>query len=332
MVYASETPSADYGNQSKYASPGASGSGENAQELKRLDELVTILSAHVLDERARILDIGCARGGLLQALRRAGFVNAEGIDPSRGCVEACRVKRLIAHQADFTDLNSMKNKWDCIILSHVLEHVEDVKGALESIHEALAPEGILYVETPNALRYSANVPFMETNREHINHFDLGHLMKVIDEMGFSVESCGRRDFVRFQTPIPSIYVIASRTGDCLSASVSRYLEDSEEELIKLERSLREDLEEVKEIVLWGFGEFAQTLLRTKILQQIKIIQIIDSDKGKHGDRVGGLIVESPEGLSDGLPILIGSIVNRENILRDIQKMKLKNRVIMIGES
>ena len=61
---------------------------------------------------------------------------------------------------------------DCIIPSHVLEHVEDVRGATDWVQNSLAGGGLsVYIEVPDASRYQEfDIPFLDFNSEHINHF------------------------------------------------------------------------------------------------------------------------------------------------------------------
>ena len=57
-----------------------------------------------------------------------------------------------AHQGSLF-LPFKENAYDCVILSHTLEHVQDVRGALLWIEKRLKPNGIVYIETPDAARY-----------------------------------------------------------------------------------------------------------------------------------------------------------------------------------
>jgi 2-polyprenyl-3-methyl-5-hydroxy-6-metoxy-1,4-benzoquinol methylase len=334
MIYASVSPVADYAAHSKYAVDGASGSGESEQERERLDELVRIVGPHLPLYNVSILDIGCARGGLMEAFERGGYSNVVGIDPSQDCVVACRSKSLGVSCGDVYHLYA---QWDCITLSHVLEHLWDVPAALASISRALAPSGILYVETPNAQRYpddAASTPYLAINREHVNHFSLNHLCAAVSASGLQVIAAGERNFLHFSTSIPSIYVIARKAARTFGQSVRDYLEQSAAALDAIDLRLQSRLPLGSPVILYGYGEFAQTLLRTRALREAMIVQVVDRDPGKLGQRVrSGLTVEPPSTLrrNDTLdfPILIASIVNLPSILADICAMRITNEIITI---
>ena len=45
-------------------------------------------------------------------------------------------------------------RFDVITLCHVLEHLSDVGGAITAIDRLLEPDGVVYVEVPDAARYA----------------------------------------------------------------------------------------------------------------------------------------------------------------------------------
>ncbi len=323
MVYADRSPEIDYANESKYAIPGATGEGESEQEQRRLDELVGIIRPNLKTD-SKIMDVGCARGGLLQALRRAGLVKVVGLDPSIECVTACLNKGVFADHGNLSTMDSfaIKGVWDCIILSHVLEHLWDVPAALRTIERALAPNGIAYIEVPDALKYEARIPFLEVNREHVNHFSLTHLIRAITNAGLDIDSAGNRYFVHFSTPIPSVYVIARKPVKSLSASIGTFLYNSQLILDEMDHQLQRVIKPGEEIIVYGNGEFAQSLMKTRAIGRARIRQILDRNPKKG---------ENPKQCLPTFPIVIASVVNRESIQSDITRLGLLNPVITVGE-
>ena len=98
------------------------------------------------------LDIGCGRGEWLLELQRSGVV-AAGIDLNPAMVEAARAQGLsvtlgeaVAHLRD-REGGSLGG----VSCFHVVEHMEfsHVLRFFEAAHHALAPGGVLAVETPN---------------------------------------------------------------------------------------------------------------------------------------------------------------------------------------
>lgn len=87
FVYADTTASqqdydAFYARLSKYEdSKTSTGGGSSPEDAQRLQETAACLAEALPDRNARLLDIGCANGGLLGALRKLGYTNLVGMDP-----------------------------------------------------------------------------------------------------------------------------------------------------------------------------------------------------------------------------------------------------------
>lgn len=98
---------------------------------------------------ARLVEIGCAGGALLDDLSRAGFTAVEGIDASARAVEACRGRGLAQVRratAEATGLPAASADW--IIASDVLEHCPEEAAALREWRRVLRPGGGLWVGVP----------------------------------------------------------------------------------------------------------------------------------------------------------------------------------------
>lgn len=103
-----------------------------------------------LPRGARVLEVGSGLGYLTYALRSAGY-DACGVDLSAEAVEAAtrsfgphyRVEDALA------PTNPNEEPWDAVVLTEVLEHLDDPSGFLAGLRPRLKPNGILVVTTPN---------------------------------------------------------------------------------------------------------------------------------------------------------------------------------------
>jgi SAM-dependent methyltransferase len=184
-----------YSKFSQYDHPANStGSGESAEDPLRLEGTVGILEEFLPSRDVRILDIGCGSGSLLAALGRRGFRHLTGVDPSPVCTRLAREKTGEAFQARLTNLPPEIGSFDCVILSHVLEHVLEVAQAIDAVRAVLRPGAVLYLEVPDAVRYADYVyaPFQDFNTEHLNHFSGNALDNVMALQGFSPIGGGER--------------------------------------------------------------------------------------------------------------------------------------------
>ncbi len=75
-----------YREMSKYEHLDRAG-GPSEFETRQFPALAHLFQQHIFTPESRILEIGCANGGLLNALKQAGYQNILGIDPSPVCAK-----------------------------------------------------------------------------------------------------------------------------------------------------------------------------------------------------------------------------------------------------
>lgn len=102
----------------------------------------------------RVLDIGCGRGFYLQALANYRFIKSiVGLESNLEYIgkasQFFKNKKIKIKQGSVYQLPFANNSFDFIILSEVLEHLEDEKLALKEIHRVLKKNGQLVVTVPN---------------------------------------------------------------------------------------------------------------------------------------------------------------------------------------
>jgi SAM-dependent methyltransferase len=112
------------------------------------DNIQKVFSGHPRRE-IRVLDIGCGNGSQLAIpLANLGY-QVTGVDPHRASIESGRVlasnvKFLHGAVGDFA-----LSRFDCVILSEVLEHLEAPEVLLAAAITYLDKSGILIVTVPN---------------------------------------------------------------------------------------------------------------------------------------------------------------------------------------
>jgi 2-polyprenyl-3-methyl-5-hydroxy-6-metoxy-1,4-benzoquinol methylase len=103
---------------------------------------------------ARVLDVGCGRGGLVYWLEQRGYHNAEGVDVSPEQVAtAHRLGIGNVREANLTEyLGQHRGVYDALVLRDVVEHFtrEQIVQVLELCREATRPGGVVIVQVPNA--------------------------------------------------------------------------------------------------------------------------------------------------------------------------------------
>jgi 2-polyprenyl-6-hydroxyphenyl methylase/3-demethylubiquinone-9 3-methyltransferase len=134
-------------------------------------------------EGKRALDVGCGAGLLTEPLRRLGAI-ATGIDASPEVIAVAREHshkmglEIDYHAGDVQDLDG---QFDLITAMEVIEHVADPAVFIEALARRLAPDGLLFLSTPNATGWSK-------------------LLMITISEGFGMIPRGTHDFHKFITP------------------------------------------------------------------------------------------------------------------------------------
>lgn len=107
-------------------------------------DVITMLAELSIDRGARILDVGCGSGELLDRLSRVGFTELSGIDPliPADGVTARGVPLLKR------DLSGVTGEFDLLMFNHSLEHMLEPVATLAGARALLAPGGICLVRVP----------------------------------------------------------------------------------------------------------------------------------------------------------------------------------------
>lgn len=102
--------------------------------------------------KLRVLEIGCAEGGLLDVFNSIG-IETTGIELSKERIEIAHSKnpQLKIDQGDITDITlhgRIGKVFDLIIMREVIEHVYNKSAAFENLNNFLKPGGYLFVSFP----------------------------------------------------------------------------------------------------------------------------------------------------------------------------------------
>jgi SAM-dependent methyltransferase len=141
-----------------------------------------------LKGKPRVLDLGCGRGEALQILSE-NRVECYGIDASAEMIRICRDKGLEAKEADILEeLASLPpGSLGGIVSFHVIEHLpaETLSRLVHLAWRALAPGGVLVLETPNPLALVVGARNFWLDPTHLRPVHPDGLNLLFRQAGFS---------------------------------------------------------------------------------------------------------------------------------------------------
>lgn len=321
------------------------GGKESESDQGRFCDIANSLSGAIPTRGARILELGCATGGLLARLRDIGFPNVQGLDPSRGCAKAAwELYRIPVFASSLFNVPAEPGSYDFIILVGVLEHVEDLQLAVQKVRELLANGGRVYAEVPDGSRLAGrpDAPFQEFSTEHINFFSTTSLTNLFELNGFRMVNTGKP--VRQQnenTTCPAAYGIYERVDghrgllkrdEETEPGLVRYIEESQADDSRI-RKIIDEKAKGKEILVWGTGSHTQRLIAAGAFDGVTIRAFIDSNPKYQGRSLQGVRIVKPTDIAGSIePILISSRGFQREIYDQIRgDLALKNDVILLYE-
>lgn len=268
---------------------------------------------------ANILEIGCATGELAAMVRKTiqpARYEAIELSPAGQQAEAI-LDRL--HTVPLNDLlagDEIACDFDVILMSHVLEHLEDPARELRAMKSVLRGQGAIFLEVPNMSGHR-RLP-IDDNRSHLHFFSPSSLLRLLAGQGFEVVASATDAW------------LDARYADSLRV-VARPFALPEWNHHILSDHPRIAAEE--SIIVWGAGSLTDEVL-ANFFDPARIDFFIDRDPGKHGITVLGRPVHGPDALgSEPRAVLINSIDFAPAITSDIKALypDVAHRLIPIAD-
>ena len=146
---------------------------------------------------ARILDVGCGTGVFGEQLRRQRERFVAGITYSAQEAELASKRLSQVYCADLTGFDfSSLGKFDCVILSHILEHLQSPDELLDRIKIVLGPESVVVVALPNVVWWRQRLQFVIgrwryqdwgiLDRTHFRFFDKKSSAELLEDAGYEI--------------------------------------------------------------------------------------------------------------------------------------------------
>jgi len=156
-------------------------------------QTITDQQSRAPDRPLKVLDAGCGDGVNLKMLSGLSNVTLTAVDYNPLRVERAQQAFPQAHvlQGDLTNLQ-LDERFDVVLCSQVIEHIEDDDGLLRNLASVLMPDGVLILGTPNEgclmarLRNHVLERSILHNTDHVHFYTERSLRKTIERSGLEV--------------------------------------------------------------------------------------------------------------------------------------------------
>lgn len=158
--------------------------GEQPQRL----EIFKIAEDYGCDS---MLDIGCGTGPLYEILKKNNIpLKYKGVDYSSSFIKTCQREFPEARWEvqDARQLNEKDGSWDCCVLLHALDHVDNYDKVLTECYRVARKVCILVLWRPfvDSGKTNTNSKNQDFEDSHLTDFDKVDLESSIIDAGFSI--------------------------------------------------------------------------------------------------------------------------------------------------
>lgn len=326
---------------SNYTNPGRKGLPSKFK-IGQVDRQLSFLTGYV-PRTGSVFQVGCSDGYTLHRFKEAGWT-VMGVDPSPSTIRIAKTLwGLDLEVGFFEDYPVHSNeKYDLIVLTHILEHTYTPAAILEKCASMLFPDGDLLIEVP-ALVEPNHWPPGYFSLEHLNYFSPQSMTNMLRLGGFGLHS---ESALRVDEQCPVLMCVArpEETGMKDHSIVSdferalqvcnHYMQFDAGEWHRIDALLHKELRDAERMMIWGAGiHTSQLIARTNIRDYADIECIVDSDSQKRGLTLGKYPVKSPDQVrfdSQSLALVISSYASEEEIYNAIvNRPDLKAKVIRL---
>lgn len=249
----------------------------------------------------KILEIGCSDGYLLSQLKKKGYKNLIGIEPSQKAEFAKDKFKLNIIRDFFSKEFYIKDKVDVVIMMHIWEHFENPFDILVHIRNILNDNGKVIIEIPNFNGYC---------HQHLFYYTEPFLRRLFYESKFEILKFSIGNYLR-------IICQKKYTSKTINRKTLKYkLETYKKKAYNMQEGFQLNIRKIEEflrgnddlVYWWGAGSASVIYLNQIKLKNLKdIVFILDGDKNKIGEFIPRLV----------LPVNHWSFIKNKNIKKII---------------
>ena len=290
-----------------------------------------------------LLNIGVGNAHFELELKKAGYKNIQGLDPSLTSIKILKEYGLKGVQGSVYDEvpDDLKGKFDVVFLMCVAEHLYHPDKAILKIKEYLCENGLLIINVPDYSRVNKVITPVadQFNIEHINYFSPMSLKNLCASCGLIKIDGNNFTYYHKEFPSPLTIGVFKKCSVAeeickdneTALAVKEYLSCQEDDLKEIQEKINLIIQKGKDVIVWGTGAFTMNLLTTTNLGKCNIKCFVDNNSSKIDKMFFDKTIKAPNVLyknqnADAI-IIVCSMLHSNNIIEQITSMGLKNEVL-----
>ena len=313
-----------YSSIAVYTNPGREYKPSIAK-IRDLDEQIQFIKRGIDELPDSVLQIGSSDGYTLSRFRDAGVHRVLGVEPGTASVALAKKLYDIDSVHCVAEEFSTSEKFDLILLTHVLEHLYEPGSVLEKCRsiQNKSEEGYIYVEVPLMAKPSSLCPGF-FSFEHINYYTKENILRSLYDAGYFPVSLVEHYNSNLS---PIIGVLASTKGQYHFDEFKSPYDNNKKILMNYREKevtywqgcldgICNELQVNGRLFLWGAGiHTSQLVANTSLLQDFHIDGLVDTSSLKWGLRQGEWICQDPSMIQwqAGDKIIISSYASEKEI-------------------
>jgi SAM-dependent methyltransferase len=240
------------------------------------------------------LDVGCSNGNLMLLLKNQGF-QTFGIEVSIEAREKASERGLQIYDS----IESLgKHRFDLLLFSHVIEHVDAPAAFMNRYMPFLRDNGSIFVEVPSIelLSQAYESTFNNLSPNHIYHFSEDGIAKLATFLGCSVVALQHHHYLNY----PSLMCLY-RKKQPYAYQILRFQKNVQNEqtiVDSIANRLQRHLKNYCHLVIWGCSDECYQILKRLTAETLTKTILVDSSPSKIGKKVLSLQISSPQKLRD----------------------------------
>jgi SAM-dependent methyltransferase len=181
-----------------------------ALRMENFRTIVDLASRLAQPGARRLLDVGSAHGWFLETAQ--GSFDVLGVEPDAQVGTRAAKRGLPVRPGYFPDALTQGERFDVIVFNDVIEHIPDIKGALDACRARLNDSGILILNLPSSrgffyrlaklvAKLGWRAPFDRLWQKglpspHVHYFNSANLSALVGKHGFELVHCAELPAVR----------------------------------------------------------------------------------------------------------------------------------------